>query len=90
MPNIHYDRLVKKYGEENVRGKKYRKLMEEVIRHNSKSISTGVAKINQDHWKNALRKVTPKGGRFILPDLADVVPLDQFFVNKNMLENNVT
>lgn len=88
MPNVHYDRLVKKYGD-NVRGKKYQKLMQEVIRHNSKSISTKIAQINEDQWKTALKRVTPKGKTFILPDLRETVPIDQFFINKSVQNGKI-
>jgi hypothetical protein len=82
MPSDHYNRLAKKYGKENIKGKKYRALMEDIISKNTKGITSRLAKMNKDQWGEALRKITPKEKRFILPDIRSVVPPDQFFVNK--------
>lgn len=82
MASDHFKRLSKKYGKENITGKKYRTLMEELIEKNSKAVTGRLAKMNQDQWKDALKRITPKEKRFVLPDVRSVIPTDSFFVNK--------
>ena len=82
MAKIDWNRLTKKYGTENVRAGRYRALMRDIIAHNTQQIGTAVARLSNTHFNNAMRKVTTKEKRFIVPDISNVVPSGTVYIRK--------
>lgn len=74
MAKVHLDRLKKKYGAENITGKSYQEIVELIIDQNTTNIKNKILRMNAEQWSRALKKVTPKEKRFVLPDISDVLP----------------
>lgn len=82
MAKIDWERIKAKYGTENVRAGKYRRLMTEVIAHNTEQIGNAIARLSQTNFNDAMRKVTSKEKRFIIPDVSRVVPQRSVYLRK--------
>jgi len=83
MAKAHIDRLKKKYGD-NVTGKKYKDLMNEIVYENTKGLTGKLANMNRDEWNSALKKVTPKDKKFILPETGKIIPPSKILANKSV------
>lgn len=81
MANTYIERLIKKYGED-WRGKPYQELFELILKENSINLTKRVGQINKLHWNKALKKISPKEKKFIIPTLQDVLPPESFHFKK--------
>lgn len=82
MAKIDWQRLRKKYGTENVSAGKYRALMREVIAHNTEQIGNAIGRLSKTHYDNAMRKISSREKRFIVPDLSSVLPSRSVYILK--------
>jgi hypothetical protein len=89
MAKVHLDRISKRYGTEGWEGKNYQALMKIIIAENTQSITNKVAKINRSGWNSALKKITKKEKRFIIPDIKDVLPKQSVFIRKGAQQGKI-
>jgi hypothetical protein len=83
MAKIKSDRLIKKYGTNNIHTGKYQELMNEVLANNQEAISRAILRQSRVSWDKGLKKITTKEKQFIMPSLEEVLPKRSIFVNKS-------
>jgi hypothetical protein len=81
MSKTHYERLIKKYGED-LKGEPYRFLAASIISKNSLIIMKKVYNDDQEFWKKALKKVTTKEKVLIMPKIENILPGEGIFLIK--------
>lgn len=81
MAKMHLDRLKKRH---NLTGKKYAKHMQVILASNMESISKAVARISNDNYATARKKIRRKEKRFILPDVSEALPKRSVFTAKSV------
>jgi len=83
MAKIKSERLIKKYGTDNIHAGKYQDLMTEVLANNNEAISRAILRQSKSNWIDGLKSITTKEKQFILPDISDVLPKRSVFVSKS-------
>ncbi len=83
MAKISSERLIKKYGKNNIQTGKYQKLMNEIISNNSETINRAILRISKQNYDKALKKITTKKQPFIMPKIEDVLPKRSVFMKKS-------
>jgi hypothetical protein len=83
MAKIKSDRLIKKYGTNNIHTGKYQELMNEVLANNQEAISRAILRQSRVSWDKGLKKITTKEKQFIMPSIEEVLPKRSIFVNKS-------
>lgn len=74
MASTFFKRLKDKYGSENLKGKKYRSLVSEIIERNSTKVGRGVARLSNTHYSDKIKSLGKKGGVVQLPVADEVLP----------------
>lgn len=83
MASSYFKRLENKYGKENIHGKKYQALIQEILAHNNEKISRAMARLSDGHYKENVRKLSKKKQKTIkLPDIQSVIPKRSVFLIK--------
>jgi len=83
MARIFIKRLTDKYGTENIRGKKYQAMVNEILAQNNMKISRAVGRLSKDNYENELKRLPKtKSGTVKLPDLQEVLPKRSVFLIK--------
>ena len=85
MAKVNLNRLIKKYGNSDITGKKYIRMMSDIITHNTKQISKSVAKLSKDQIDNGLKKLDKSGymdNKYKIPDLNEVLPRADLLIRK--------
>src|SRR5271157_5971615 len=85
MAGIHLNRLVNSLGlkPDEISGMNYQKLIGLIVGKNTQNIGNGVTRISKKRWSDYLQRITPKGKRFILPDIDTVLPKNHVFMRKS-------
>lgn len=79
MAKYQLDHFVKKYG---WRGHKYRALMSKIIAHNSEHVARAIGRLTNENYSKAVKKISTKERRFIVPDVQEVLPKRSVFIRK--------
>ena len=77
IAKYHLDRLKKRYG---FTGKKYGNLMQKIIANNTEAVSRAVGRISNDSYKKQFKKYRTRIRRFVLPDVAEMIPKRSVFI----------
>lgn len=83
MAKIHSDYLINKYGSDKIKNKRYQRVIQEILLNQQKNISNKISKLESEHWKKALNKISTKEKQFILPDVQEVLPKRSVFIIKS-------
>lgn len=81
MAKIHLDRLRRRH---NLTGKAYEKHMQVILANNMESIAKATARISNDNYARARKKIRKKEQRFVLPDVSEALPKRSVFVSKSV------
>lgn len=82
MPT-YFSRLRKKYGKENIRNKRYQKLVSEILEKNNQNVARAVGKITEDNYKKTLGRIPKDKAKTVkLPELSTVIPERSVFLLK--------
>ncbi len=83
MASSYFKRLQKKYGKENLTGKKYNKLIQEILTHNNTKISRAMGRLSDKNYRDNIRRLSKKKQKIIkLPDIEEVLPKRSVFLIK--------
>lgn len=88
---LSQDRLKKKYGKSpgGGFGGKYAEVMAEVIAFNSEKVSNAINRLSSEKWSKALKNISTKEKRFVLPDVSDVLPRRSVFAKKSLEKGTI-
>jgi len=83
MASSFFRRLTQKYDSENLKGKKYQKVINEIIAHNSEKIGSVINRLTNKNYKESLKKLSKEKTKTVkLPDLSEVLPKQSVFLIK--------
>jgi len=80
MAKVHLDRMGFKYG--YTAGGSLPKLMQQILASNTGNIQRAVGRLGKEHYDKALKRITTKRRRFVLPDVSEALPKRSVFVRK--------
>lgn len=90
MASSFFKRLKDKYGSDNIKGKKYRSMMKEIIAFNSEKISNAVARLSNANYQDKVKKLSTKKSELVkLPVLSDVLPKRSVHLIKGAEQGNI-
>ena len=83
MATIFWKRLKEKYGVEDMKGGRYRKLMSEIVIQNNMKTGRAVGRLSNEHYKNSVKRLSKVNQKTIkLPPLDEVLPKRSVFIRK--------
>jgi len=83
MASIFFKRLKDKYNTEDITGKKYQKVISEVLSYNNEKIAKATLRISNENYKNSAKKLSQEKFKTVkLPDVSDVFPKRSVFIIK--------
>lgn len=86
MASIFFRRLNEKYGKSgkaNIKGKRYQKMIKEILAHNNEKMSNAIGRLTNQNYKDSMAKLSKMKAKIVkLPDLTDVLPKRSVFVIK--------
>ena len=83
MASSYFKRLADKYGKENITGKKYQKMISEILAHNNKKAANAIGRITSSNYQSSVKKLKKTKQKIVkLPDVSDVLPKRSVFVIK--------
>ncbi len=90
MPTIFYNRLQKKYGDQLLKGKKYKAMLDEIIANNNEKIARATLRISKENYNKSLKKISVEKRKFVkLPDISDVLPKRSVFTIKSAEQGKI-
>lgn len=79
MGRFHLDHFKKKYG---WTGKSYRDLMKVIVAHNTEHVAKAVGRVTNENYNRAMKRLSTKSKRFVVPDVSEVLPKRSVFIRK--------
>lgn len=90
MASSYFKRLEKKYGKENLTGKKYQALIQNILIHNNTKIGRAIGRLSDSHYQQNVRKLSKKKQQIVkLPDIEEVIPKRSVFLIKAAENGNI-
>ena len=83
MASIFFRRLFKKYSKKNLTGKKYQKVIKEILAHNNEKMGNAIGRLSSANYKDQVKRLSKTKQKIVkLPDTSKVLPKRSVFLIK--------
>ena len=83
MARIFIQRLEKKYGKENIKGRKYQEMISEILAENNQKVGNAVGRLSKQNYETQMKKLSAKKATTVkLPDVSEVLPKRSVYLIK--------
>lgn len=84
MASAFFKRITEKYGKENITGRKYEKVIQDVLIHNNEKTSRAMARLSNSNYQDQIRRLNKRKQQIIkLPDIEEILPKRSVFLIKS-------